>query len=332
MRQEDFLARHAEEWRDLERWLDTRGASRQSQRKRLDQAPFDDLEFPARYRRACQHLALARRRGYSPLVLDPLERLVLRGHSVMYRAPMPRVSRALRFFAADFPRLFRRHGRYMALSGLLFFGPLFLMLWLVQVRPELALSVFDYEQLSSFERMYDPADPRHALGRESGSNLHMFGVYIANNISIGFRTFASGLLGGIGAIFVLVFNGVTIGTVAGHLTHIGHGVPFWRFVSGHSGPELMAIVISGGAGLRLGWALLAPGRLTRGRALVEAGRDGAQLVLGVFVLLVLAAFIEAYWSSIGWMPSPVKYGFGITLWAAIGYWLWRGGRGQVDAP
>jgi hypothetical protein len=31
------------------------------------------------------------------------------------------------------------------------------------------------------------------------------------------------------------------------------------------------------------------------------------------------------------MPSPVKYGFGGTLWAAIGYWLWRGGRGQVDA-
>jgi uncharacterized membrane protein SpoIIM required for sporulation len=129
-----------------------------------------------------------------------------------------------------------------------------------------------------------------------------------------------------------VINGIMIGTVAGHLTQIGHGVPFWRFVSGHSGPELTAIVLAGGAGLRVGWAILAPGRRTRGRALVEAGRDGGLLVTGVFVLLVVAAFIEAFWSSIGWMPSPVKYGVGGTLWLGIGYWLLRGGRGQADAP
>jgi uncharacterized membrane protein SpoIIM required for sporulation len=331
MRQEDFLARHAAEWRDLEAWLDDRGSARQRERKRPDQAPFDDLEFPARYRRACQQLALARRRGYSPLVLEPLGLLVRRGHAVLYRAPTPRASRVLRFFSAGFPQLFRRHGRFMALSALLLFVPFALMLWLVQVKPELALSVFDYQQLAEFEQMYDPADPARALGRASGTNLQMFGYYILNNISIGFRTFASGMLVCVGAVYVLVFNGVIMGTVAGHLTGVGHGVPFWRFVAGHSGPELTAIVISGGAGLRLGWALLAPGRLSRARALVEAGRDGAKLVLGVFALLVLAAFIEAYWSSIGWMPSMVKYGFGITLWSAIGYWLWRGGRGQADA-
>ena len=51
--------------------------------------------------------------------------------------------------------------------------------------------------------------------------------------------------------------------------------------------------------------------------------------MGCFDLLVLAAFIEAYWSSIGWMPTAVKFGVGGTLWAFIVFWLWRGGRGHA---
>jgi uncharacterized membrane protein SpoIIM required for sporulation len=332
MKQEDFLARHAGEWQALEAWLDARGTANPGTRKRPDQAPFDDLEFPARYRRACQHLALARRRGYSPLVLDPLANLVRRGHTVLYRAPTPRLWKVLEFVGSGYPRLVRRHGRFMAIAALLLFVPFFTMIALLQVYPELALSVMDAGDLAVMERMYDPADPQHALGRESGTNLQMFGVYIFNNISIGFRTFASGLLACVGAIFVLLFNGLYFGTVAGHLTQVGHGWPFWRFVSGHSGPELTAIVLAGGAGLRVGWALLAPGRLSRARALREAGLDGARIVLGVFLLLVVAAFVEAYWSSIGWMPTWVKFGVGGLGWLLILYWLLRGGRGQLDAP
>ena len=86
----------------------------------------------------------------------------------------------------------------------------------------------------------------------------MFGHYILNNISIALRTFASGLLAGLGTLLVLLFNGVIIGSVAGHLQHIGHGDPFWRFVAGHGAFELTAIVIAGGAGLQLGMKLLAP--------------------------------------------------------------------------
>jgi uncharacterized membrane protein SpoIIM required for sporulation len=163
----------------------------------------------------------------------------------------------------------------------------------------------------------------------------MFGFYVWNNVSIGFRTFASGLLAGVGSIVVLVMNGVLIGGVAGHLTAIGYGGPFWRFVATHSAPELLAIVIAGGAGLQIGMALLAPGRRTRGRALVEAGRDGARLVLGVFAMLVFAAFIEAYWSSRAALPDALRFTVAGVLWVGILAWLAFGGRNAAasdDAP
>ena len=129
-----------------------------------------------------------------------------------------------------------------------------------------------------------------------------------------------------GAIYVLGANGVLIGGVAGHLTAIGYGGPFWRFVVGHSPFELSALVIAGGAGLQLGLTLLAPGRRRRGPALVAAGWIGAQLVLGAFAMLLVAAFIEAYWSSIAALPDVVKFGSGGLLWVLVLGWLWRGGR------
>jgi uncharacterized membrane protein SpoIIM required for sporulation len=331
MRQHDFVVRYEPEWRMLEQWLDGRGAARAKARKRPNQVDADDMEFPGRYRRVCQHHSIALRRGYSPIVLERLEQIVQRGHHVLYRPVPPRWHRIVDFFAADFPRQVRRHRWYMALSALLFFVPMIVMIVLLQYRPELVHSVFDPAQIREFEAMYDPASPHQAMGRESGTNLQMFGLYIFNNIGIGFRTFASGLLGGVGAIYVLIMNGVIIGTVAGHLTAIGYGGPFWRFVCGHSGPELTSVVLAGGAGLRIGWALIAPGQLSRRRALLDAGRDGVQLIFGVFALLVLAAFIEAYWSSIGWMPSYVKFSFGAVLWLSILFWFWRGGRGESDA-
>lgn len=40
----------------------------------------------------------------------------------------------------------------------------------------------------------------------------MFGFYIFNNISIGFQNFVGGLVFGLGAIYVAVYNGLVIGS------------------------------------------------------------------------------------------------------------------------
>ena len=193
MKQEAFVARYRAEWRALELWLDARGAARAKNRRDANRVELDDLDFAGRYRRVCQHLSIAERRGYSPAVIEQLEQLMRRGHDVLYRPPAPRWQRVLTFFTADFPRQVRKHRSYMAIAAVMFFAPLITMIVLLQYRPELVHSVFEQANISEFERMYDPAAERHALGRESGSNLQMFGHYIMNNVSIGFRTFATSL-------------------------------------------------------------------------------------------------------------------------------------------
>ncbi|WP_064746027.1 stage II sporulation protein M [Lysobacter antibioticus] len=326
MRQEHFVARHEYEWREFERWLEHRSASaRHARGHRREWNGLSDDQLPERHRRLCQQLALARRRGYSAVVTDRLQQLMQRGHSVLYRTKPVHWRRAIEFLLAGFPRLVRAERHCMLAAALLFVLPLASIFVAIQIKPDLAAGLFDVQSLARFEQMYDPAG-KSDLGRTDEDDLQMFAHYIGNNVGIGFQTFASGLVAGLGTVFVLIFNGVMIGGVAGHLQAVGHGDPFWRFVAGHSAPELTAIVIAGGAGLRLGLSLIAPGQRRRIDSLIHGGRRGAKICIGVFAMLVFAAFVEAFWSSIAGVPAPVKYAVGAALWVLVGLWLLRGGR------
>lgn len=133
---------------------------------------------------------------------------------------------------------------------------------------------------------------------------------------------------GIGAIFFLLFNGFSIGAVAGHLTQLGYIQTFWGFVSGHSSWELLGAALSGAAGLKLGWALIAPGRYTRLTALKSAAGPAVRLLYGAAGMTLFAAFIEAFWSSSTAIAPTVKYAVGILFWVLFALYFMFVGRGS----
>lgn len=325
MKQSLFEARHATDWQRFDQAL-----------KALEQGrPSKDssASFSRDYRRICNQLALARERGYSSHVVDPLQQLAMRGHQQLYRHRSPIRSQLLAFILAGFPRLVRAEWRLVLIASLLFFGSLLGMAALVKGFPDLVYSVLDPQQVTEMESMYDPQSRRigQAVERAAGDDWKMFGYYIMHNIGIAFQTYSTGLLFGLGSLFFLFFNGLMIGAVAGHLTGIGYGQTFWSFVIGHGAFELSAIALAGAAGLKLGWALLAPGHLGRGEALRLAARTSVQLIYGVVLFLLIAAFIEAYWSSMRWPQPAVKYTVGAALWALVIAYLGFAGR-QQHAP
>jgi uncharacterized membrane protein SpoIIM required for sporulation len=313
MRQAPFEVLHTREWQEFELFLDDK-----------KQKPFDPAEMPERYRRICHALALAQDRRYSPELVDRLNRLALRGHHVLYQNRRRQSGRVLEFVLAGFPQLVRAEWRLVAAAGLLFFGPLGLLIAVLQVYPEFVHYLLAPEQIAQYHQMYDPANKRLGM-READTNVAMFGFYIWNNVRIGFQTFAGGLAFGVGSIWFLGANGVIIGAVAGYLTQVGYSETFWSFVAGHSSPELLAIVLSGAAGLRLGMALIAPGGLSRKSALMAAAKPAVRLMYGAALMFMLAAFVEAFWSPITGLPFDVKIGVGLAGWAlALAYFLLAG--------
>ena len=316
MKQMPFEAAHAREWDEFEAFLDHKKS-------------FDPAEMPARFRRISQSLALAAERHYSADLVDRLNRLALRGHYALYANQRRESQQILDFMLGGFPRLVREEWRLVLAAALLFFGPLLLLIALLQAFPDFVHYLLSPGQIANFHEMYDPANRRLGM-READTSMAMFGFYIWNNVRIGFQTFAGGLAAGVGSAYFLGANGVIIGAVAGYLTQVGYTETFWSFVAGHSSLELLAIVLSGAAGFKLGMAVIAPGNRTRKAALVAAARPAVRIMYGAAIMFFAAAFVEAFWSpitEIGFVPKVIV---GTAGWVLLLAYFLFAGRGHAS--
>lgn len=312
------------EWTELEMLLDrVRGRTTAAS----PDTPVSGARIAALYRRACEHLALARARFYPAYLVDRLERLTSDAHQVIYHQSEFGVARIRKIVTVDFPQTVRRQWPYVLVAAATFLVPTVVIALLVYWRPELILSVVTADTAASFEEMYSPAADSIGRTRSANTDWIMFGYYIRNNIGVAFQCFAGGLFAGLGSLFFLGYNGAFGGAIAGYLTERGLSSTFYSFVVTHSAFELTAIVLSGAAGLRVGHALVAPGRLTRRQSLVHATRESVIVLYGVTALLLVAAAVEAFWSSAAWLPPSVKYGVAAVCWTAVlAYLVFQGRR------
>lgn len=320
MKQQEFVDKYQPFWLAFERQL----AALEGIGKK-DPDSCDD--FPENYRKICQLAAVAKQRKYSPSIIERLNDQARRGHQHLY-VNRSRMWRSFAdFFAWQLPVTIRKHAKLFWLASLLFYGPLILTALFTYFEPDTVYHFFSRYEVLSFESMYDPSNDRIGRERDDGDDMLMFGHYVNNNTSIGFRTFAGGALGGIGALIIVVFNGVYIGAVAGHLTQVGYSETFYPFVIAHGSFELTAIVFSAMAGFLLGRSIYKPGQLSRKAAFLAAAKESMPIVFGAFAFFFIAAIIEAFWSSKSHLDIYLRLGVGAVLWVfVIGYLGFAGKR------
>lgn len=319
----EFKRRYGQAWAAFARALDQLELGK---KKRNAEAGQGLPLFAVQYRQVCHHLALARDRNYPHFLVSELQALVDRGHRALYQTKTRFLADIWQYLAADFPAMVRADKHLLLLSLALFAVPLLGFMLACWLSPEVVYSVFAPQQVVEFEQMYNPASKVIGRERSADNDFLMFGFYVRNNIGVSFQVFAGGLAAGLGSAFFLLFNGVTIGAVAGYLTAIGSGETFWQFVCGHGAFELTAIVISGVAGLKLGVAILSPGQRSRRDALNHAAREAVKIIYGVMLMLVIAAVLEAFWSSARWLAPSVKYAVAAILWTMVFYYFTFQGR------
>lgn len=324
-----FEELHAHEWDELATLL---ALTRQRQKSSVSLTQERELapeRIAALYRRTCEHLALARERAYPAYMVARLEQLTSEAHQLIYQQRVFGLGALRHMIAVTFPRAVHRDARYILLAAAVFFIPSIILGVIVYRSPELILSVISPEMAAQFDDMYSPAARSIGRARTVDTDWIMFGIYIRNNIGVAFQCFAAGLFFGVGSLFFLSYNAALGGAVAGYLTQRGFGSTFYSFIATHAAFELTAIVLAGGAGLKIGHSLLAPGRRSRVAALVVAARESAVILYGVTVMLVIAAAIEAFWSSASWLDPMIKYSVAAICWAAVlGYLVIQGRRAR----
>ena len=309
MKQDTFINHREPVWREFEQQLHAGDAFKGS--------------FGALFREICADLGKARARNYSPMLVNRLNDLVTRGQAVFYRDKRAALVRLAGLVRREFPLALHDNRYFIGFAIAAFFGIGLLSYLLAYYVPATVDVVFDPSTLEDIGDMYNPAGPVQDGMRDRSDDILMFGIYIYNNISIAFQMFAGGVLFCAGALFYLIFNGVYFGMISAYIVMQGYSEPFFSFVIGHGSFELTALVIAGAAGCRLGYALLRPGHLTRFSAFQRAGKSAMPLIAGAFVMLVVAAGIEAFWSPRE-IDATIKYIAGSALWGFVLYRLVRG--------
>ena len=297
---EEFTSKKRPIWSELEELLNR---TRRRGAKNMSTIQLNRLGYL--YRRITSDLAVARRDFPDDRCVTYLNALASRAHANIYQTSPLKRNTIRHFFRFGFPALFRRNLRFIVAAFLLFvigFGTAY---WIALAKPPFAERLAPQHIVETIHAKEMWTDIP-ALQRNLAASFIM-----TNNIRVAFLAFASGITFMIGTVYILGFNGIHLGVIAG-LCHVhGLALPLWEFVSPHGYIELTTIFIAGGAGLKMGYALIAPTQLTRKRALTDAAKAAVQLIGGCVVLLVIAGVIEGFVSPSS-LPSIVKIGFGFV--------------------
>ncbi len=320
--QDEFVAARSADWKELDRILLQDGESL----AKKDGAAISRLA--ALYRSLCTDLMRARAARYTPDLTGYLDALAARAHATLYGAEPFRVPDVVSFFTHEFPRALRANGRLFAVSCALFFLPFVVGLAGALASEDFATHVLPSAALQHMAEMYSKS---LEAGRDAGTDTGMAGFYVYNNVGIAFRCFATGILFGAGSLFFLVYNGLYTGTVVGYVMSAGYGGNIWTFMCGHAPFELTAIVIAGGAGLEMGYALVETRGLTRIGSLRRAAPSIARQILGAASMLLVAAVIEGFWSPSS-LPPPVKWTASGLFTLLVILYLALAGRSPRRAP
>ncbi len=267
--------------------------------------------FGRLYRGVTADLARAQTYGASHGLLGTLRRWAGAGHNLLYQARARTAVSLGRWVWVEFPRSVRRHGRLIVLATACLFTPAGLTWTAVREDPLLGRALVAPGMLTRAENTEkNNPDARYLEAEVEVDDMPMLASsLLTNNIQVTFLAFAGGILAGLGTLWILIINGIVLGSVMGAYHNEGVLMVILAFVSPHGYIELAAICIAGGTGLGLGSALLDPGRRTRAAALRERGHTYLALLGGTSLMLVIAGVVEGFYSPSS-LSAMSKFIFG----------------------
>ncbi len=317
MNADQFYQSRQADWKMLTDLL----AISQSGTKQLTPDQIETLS--SLYRAVTSDLALAQRDYPKDRVTVYLNQLVAKAHMTLYWQDPFSWKRIIRFITTGLPNTYRQSLPFTLASACFFLLPAIVAAVVLSFQPSTAQWFLPPEVQAQMELIEEqqlwtdiPIEERP----------YAASFIMTNNIRVSFLAFGAGVLFGIFTVWILIFNGLMLGGLTGLTIHYGIGFDLWTFVIGHGVIELSVIIITGGAGLMLGWALIKPGLLQRKTALVIAAREAVKLVIGLMPFLILAGMIEGFISPNDNIVWPIKWTVGIGAGLLMHAYLLFSGR------
>ncbi len=120
-----------------------------------------------------------------------------------------------------------------------------------------------------------------------------------NNLWVGLQNFFYGLIGGIGSLYIMLNNGIMVGTFMKMFDTYNSFWESMRSIWIHGAMELFSITVEGAAGMLLGFSYLFPGSISRKQSFYLKGKQAIKMVISTFPFTIAAGLLEGFVTQYG---------------------------------
>ncbi|HEY9264768.1 MAG TPA: stage II sporulation protein M [Mycobacterium sp.] len=309
-----FVLTHRPTWDRLDRLV--------KKRRQLTGAEVDELVDL--YQRVSTHLSMVRSASSDAVLIGKLSGLVARARSVVTGAHAPLWSEFIRFWTVSFPVVAYRSWRWWLGSAVgFFFVATLIAVWMANT-PEVQAA---FGTPSEIEQLVNNDFASYYSEHPAGS--FALSVWV-NNAWVAAQCVGFSILLGIPIPYVLFQNAINLGVNAGLMFDAGKGDIFLGLITPHGLIELTAVFLAAGAGMRLGWSVIAPGDRPRGQVLAEQGRAVIAVAVGLVAVLAAAGLIEGFVTPSP-LPTFARIAIGVAAEIAFLGYVFHFGRKAAHA-
>ena len=288
MREAAFVKQNKDKWLEFESVL--------TNKTTIDPDLLSDL-----YIEITDHLSYAKTFYKNSNTERYLNQLASKAHQNIYKTKKEPKNRLISFFKTEFPTMFYLHHRELLITFLVF--ALFVIVGAFSAANEgdFVRSFLGDGYVNMTLNNIEKGDPM-AVYKEQGE-FNMFLGITLNNIKVALFAFAYGILLGVGTLYIMMQNGIMLGSFQYFFYDQGLLWESARTIWIHGTIEISVIIIAASAGMVMGNGMLFTGTLTRLEAFKRGVINGLKILMSTIPFFIIAGFLEGFVTRHTEMPD-----------------------------
>jgi uncharacterized membrane protein SpoIIM required for sporulation len=234
-----------------------------------------------------------------------LNQLTQKAHRIIYQNQPLNKNRILAFWRTEFPLLIYSSRKEIMVSFIIFFIAVLIGFVSNRYDPDFVRIILGDSYVNMTLENIAKGDAMAVY--KSMNQVEMFLGISINNIYISFLAFVFGVFTSLGTGFILLKNGIMLGTFQGFLAQKGMFLESVSTIWIHGTLEIFSIIVAGGAGIVVGNSIVFPGTYTRFQSFRKGSVKGTKIVLGLIPVFLVAAFLEGFITRYTQLPYFIKF-------------------------
>jgi uncharacterized membrane protein SpoIIM required for sporulation len=221
-----------------------------------------------------------------------LNQLTQKAHGVIYQSQPTDKTRLFRFWKTSFPLLVYQARREVSISFFIFLIAVFIGILSHKNDVRFVNIIMGDSYVNMTLSNIEKGDPLAVY--KSMNEVEMFLGISINNIRVAFVAFIFGIFTSFGTGFILIRNGIMLGTFHAFLADYDLVLESIATIWIHGTLEIFAIIVAGGAGIILGNSFIFTGTYSRGYAFRKGALKGIKIAFGLIPIFLIAGFLEGF--------------------------------------